>query len=45
MNDAVFKFKRYENSSLEYAGLDHSQKRDDDIGLYSTVVKRQYFEH
>lgn len=39
MNDAVFKFKRYEDSSLEYA------KRSDKVGLYSTVVDRQYMAH
>ncbi|MDO5055618.1 MAG: restriction endonuclease [Pasteurella oralis] len=37
MNDAVYKFKRYEDSSLEYTGID---KRGDYIGLYSTVVNR-----
>lgn len=37
MNDAVYKFKRYEDASLEYAGID---KKDQYIGLYNTVVHR-----
>ncbi|MBV6397004.1 MAG: hypothetical protein HFACDABA_02608 [Anaerolineales bacterium] len=37
MNDAVFKFKRYEDASLVYAGVDkHAGK---DIGLYDTVLR------
>ena len=37
MNDAVYKFKRYEDSSLDYTGI---SKRDPDaaIGLYDTVI-------
>lgn len=38
MNDAVFKFKRYENASLEYTGV---VRYPDLIGLYSTVISRQ----
>ncbi|MDO4698472.1 MAG: DEAD/DEAH box helicase family protein [Pasteurellaceae bacterium] len=38
MNDAVYKFKRYEDSSLIYAGID---KRSDYIGLYSTKISRE----
>jgi hypothetical protein len=38
MNDAVYKFKRYEDSSLEYVGLNKHQ--GEDIGLYDTIVKR-----
>ena len=38
MNDAVYKFKRYEDASLEYTGVDrHGEK----VGLYSTVLDRQ----
>lgn len=36
MNDAVFKFKRYEDASLEYTGINKHQ--DDAIGLYDTVL-------
>jgi hypothetical protein len=36
MNDAVYKFRRYEDSSLEYAGVNrHAGER---TGLYDTVV-------
>lgn len=41
MNDAVYKFKRYEDASLEYAGID---KKEAYIGLYNTVIKREAFE-
>jgi len=41
MNDAVYKFKRYEDSSLEYIGL--NKHIGQDIGLYDTVVKRNDF--
>ncbi len=36
MNDAVYKFKRYEDASLEYIGI--NKHLDEDIGLYDTVV-------
>ncbi|MGY4676026.1 DEAD/DEAH box helicase [Ursidibacter arcticus] len=38
MNDAVFKFKRYENASLEYTGI---VRYSDLIGLYNTVITQQ----
>ncbi len=39
MNDAVYKFKRYEDASLEYAGINrHSGEK---IGLFSTSVTRE----
>lgn len=39
MNDAVYKFKRYEDASLSYTGVDrHAGER---VGLYSTVVSRE----
>ncbi|UNU74248.1 GIY-YIG nuclease family protein [Moraxella nasovis] len=41
MNDAVYKFKRYEDSSLEYTGLD---RHKDKVGLYNTVVGRDEFD-
>jgi hypothetical protein len=37
MNDAVYKFKRYEDSSLVYIGV--NKHEDEDIGLYDTVLK------
>jgi hypothetical protein len=36
MNDAVYKFKRYEDASLEYIGI--NKHKDDDVGLYDTVI-------
>ena len=39
MNDAVYKFKRYEDASLDYTGID---KKDAYIGLYNTVLSRKY---
>jgi len=39
MNDAVYKFKRYEDASLSYAGINkHSD--EEDIGLYDTVLSQ-----
>ncbi len=36
MNDAVYKFKRYEDASLEYIGI--NKHEGEDIGLYDTVL-------
>jgi hypothetical protein len=36
MNDAVYKFKRYEDSSLSYTGIDRHE--GEEIGLYDTVL-------
>ncbi|MBD3386412.1 restriction endonuclease [candidate division KSB1 bacterium] len=36
MNDAVYKFKRYEDASLVYVGIDKHE--GEDIGLYDTVL-------
>lgn len=44
MNDAVYKFKRYEDSSLEYIGFDNSQKDTAPVGGYDTVVSREDYE-
>jgi hypothetical protein len=42
MNDAVYKFKRYEDASLEYIGVN---KHDgEDVGLYDTVLSNQDYE-
>lgn len=38
MNDAVYKFKRYEDASLCYTGID--KHAGENIGLYSTVISR-----
>lgn len=42
MNDAIFKFKRYEDSSLSYTGID--KHKDKDIGGWDTVIKREEYE-
>ncbi|MBW7959911.1 DEAD/DEAH box helicase family protein [Patescibacteria group bacterium] len=42
MNDAVYKFKRYEDASLRYAGIDKHE--GDDIGLYDTVITAREFK-
>ena len=42
MNDAIFKFKRYEDSSLSYTGIDKHQ--GEDIGGWDTVIRREEYE-
>jgi hypothetical protein len=42
MNDAVYKFKRYEDGSLVYAGL--NKHEGEDIGLYDTVLSRSDYQ-
>ena len=39
MNDAVYKFKRYEDASLSYTGI--NKHEGEDIGLYDTVITRR----
>lgn len=43
MNDAVYKFKRYEDSSLRYTGID-KHMGETHVGLYDTVVGRHEFD-
>lgn len=38
MNDAVYKFKRYEDASLTYTGVNKHENKG--VGLYSTVLSR-----
>ena len=42
MNDAIFKFKRYEDGSLSYTGID--KNADKDVGGWDTVLKRSEYE-
>ena len=42
MNDAVYKFKRYEDDSLTYAGIDKHE--GEKVGGFDTVLTRQEFE-
>lgn len=39
MNDAVYKFRRYEEASLSYTGIDKREGMD--IGLWNTVIKNE----
>lgn len=41
MNDAVYKFKRYEDASLEYTGVNKHEGKD--VGLYDTVLSAQEY--
>lgn len=42
MNDAIFKFKRYEDSSLSYTGIE--KHIDDEVGGWDTVIRREEYE-
>ena len=42
MNEAIFSFKRYEDSSLSYTGLDRHE--GDDVGGFDTVLRRREYE-
>lgn len=42
MNEAIFSFKRYEDASLSYTGLDRHE--GDDVGGFDTVLRRREYE-
>ncbi len=42
MNDAVYKFKRYEDASLEYTGI--NKHKGEGVGLYDTVLSEEDYE-
>ena len=42
MNDAIFKFKRYEDSSLSYTGIDKHEGKD--VGGWDTVLRKEEYE-
>ena len=42
MNDAIFKFKRYEDASLSYTGIDKHEGKD--VGGWDTVIKRAEYD-
>ena len=42
MNDAIFKFKRYEDTSLSYTGID--KHADQAVGGWDTVIRREEYE-
>ena len=39
MNDAIYKFKRYEDASLVYIGV--NKHKDEDVGLFDTVLSSE----
>ena len=43
MNDAVYKFKRYEDASLVYTGLE-SRHAGEGVGLYNTVLTEDEYK-
>ena len=42
MNDAIFKFKRYEDASLSYTGIE--KHVSEDIGGWDTVIRKEEYE-
>ena len=44
MNDAIFKFRCYENSSLEYTGINRHAELDECVGGFDTVLTTKEFE-
>src|SRR6201999_3571623 len=42
MNDAVYKFKRYEDASLEYTGI--NKHEGEGVGLFDTVISSSDYE-
>jgi len=42
MNDAVYKFKRYEDASLVYTGI--NKHKDEKIGLFDTVLSKEDYK-
>ncbi|MBO5345659.1 MAG: DEAD/DEAH box helicase family protein [Paludibacteraceae bacterium] len=42
MNDAIFKFKRYEDASLSYTGI--NRHANDEVGGWDTTIRRTQYE-
>ena len=42
MNDAVYKFKRYEDASLVYIGINRHE--GEDVGLYDTLISSKEYK-
>ena len=42
MNDAIFKFKRYEDASLTYTGID--KHINDEVGGWDTTIRKTQYE-
>jgi hypothetical protein len=43
MNDAIYKFKRYEDASLIYVGID--KHKGEDVGLFDTVISATDYQN
>lgn len=43
MNEAVYKFKRYEDASLLYAGIS-KRPENEDVGLFSTILSQEEYQ-
>ena len=43
MNEAIFKFKRYEDASLSYTGID-KHINDETMGGWDTAIKKKEYE-
>lgn len=43
MNSAIYNFKRYEDASLEYTGI-NKHAEDENIGLFSTVISKKDYQ-
>lgn len=43
MNDAIWQFRRYEESSLEYTGLTKHDPNEN-VGMFNSVISREDFE-
>lgn len=43
MNDAIYKFKRYEDASLVYVGVDRHE--GEDVGLFDTVLSAMDYQN
>lgn len=44
MNDAIFKFRCYENASLEYTGINRHAEFDEYVGGFDTAVTVEEFK-
>lgn len=42
MNDAIYKFKRYEDASLEYIGI--NKHEGEDVGLWDTTISAEEYD-
>ncbi|MGE4497624.1 MAG: GIY-YIG nuclease family protein [Deferribacterales bacterium] len=42
MNDAIYKFKRYEDASLTYTGI--NKHKDENVGLFDTVISNDDYQ-